>query len=108
MPVSPPAPLEDIIDAAVKTRADLSQVALWNYAKYAEILESCILIPELLHQRLSIDWTDKENRPPLPPATGVAGRPAHWLDRLEAGIQAHIEAMQKKRDELAAQARRCR
>jgi hypothetical protein len=105
LPDNPPAPLEDIIDAAVKTGADLSQVVLWNYAKSAEILESRIPIPELLHKRLSIDWSDKENRPPLPRATGVADRPPHWLDTLEAGIQAHIAAMQMKRDELAAQAR---
>jgi hypothetical protein len=93
LPDNPPAPLEDIIDSAVKTGADLSQVVSWNYAKSREILESGIPIPSLLHKRLSIDWSDRENRPPLPRATGVAGRSAHWLDRLEAGVKAHIEAM---------------
>jgi len=102
---NPPAPLEDIIDSAVKTGADLSQVVSWNYAKSREILESGIPIPSLLHKRLSIDWSDRENRPPLPRATGVAGRSAHWLDTLEVGVKAHIEAMQQRRDGLTGQAR---
>ena len=105
LPDNPPAPLEDIIDSAVKTGADLSQVVSWNYANSREILESHIPIPAVLHQRLSIDWSDKENRPPLPRASGIAGSEAHWLDRLEAGVKAHIQMMQQKRDELVAQAR---
>ncbi|MFO7681043.1 MAG: hypothetical protein R6X34_13425 [Chloroflexota bacterium] len=74
---------------------------LWNYANSREILESQIPIPSILHQRLSIDWSDKENRPPLPRASGAD----HWLDRLETGVKDHIQAMQARRDELAAQAR---
>ena len=105
LPDNPPAPLEDIIDSAVKTGADLSQVVSWNYANSREILESRIPIPAILHKRLSLDWSDKENRPPLPRVSGMAGREAHWLDRLEAGVKAHIQAMQAKRDDLAAQAR---
>ena len=104
LPDNPPAPLEDIIDSAVKTGADLSQVVSWNYANSEEILESKIPIPALLHQRLSIDWSDNENRPPLPRASGLAGQDVHWLDRLEVGVKAHIRTMQKKRDELVAQA----
>ncbi|MCL4267274.1 MAG: hypothetical protein KJ069_29115 [Anaerolineae bacterium] len=111
LPANPPAPLEDIIDGAVKTGVDLSQVVLWNYANSREILERKIPIPAILHKRLSIDWSDKENRPPLPRTSGLAGigaasgSAAHWLDRLEAGVKVHIQAMQTKRDELAAQAR---
>lgn len=105
LPDNPPAPLETIIDSAVKTGADLSQVVLWNYANSREILESRIPIPAILHQRLSIDWSDKENRPPLPHTSGMAGSEAHWLDRLEMGVTAHILAMQQKRDGLVAQAR---
>jgi hypothetical protein len=89
----------------VKTGADLSQVVSWNYANSREILENRTPIPTILHQRLSIDWSDKENRPPLPRASGMAGHDVHWLDRLEAGVKAHIQAMQQKRDEMAAQAR---
>jgi hypothetical protein len=102
---TPPAPLEDIIDGAVKTGADLSQVVLWNYANSQEILESRIPIPAILHQRLSIDWSDKENRPPLPRTSGMTGYEAQWLDLLETGVKDHIKTMQEKRDELAAQAR---
>jgi hypothetical protein len=105
LPATPPAPLEDIIDSAVKTGADLSQVVLWNYANSREILESQIPIPVLLHQRLSRDWSDTENRPPPPRTSGLAGSEPHWLDRVEAGVKDHIEAMQQKRDELVAQAR---
>ena len=105
LPDNPPAPLEDIIDSAVKTGADLSQVVAWNYANSREILEQKTPIPPILHQRLSIDWADKENRPPLPRASGVAGREAHWLDQLEAGVKAHITEMERRRDELTAQAR---
>ena len=105
LPITPPAPLEDIIDSAVKTGADLSQVVSWNYANSREILESQTPIPAILHQRLSIDWSDKENRPPLPRVSGMVGHEAHWLDKLEAGVKAHIQTMQGKRDELASQAR---
>ena len=55
LPDHPPAPLEDIIDSAVKTGADLSQVVAWNYANTREILGSRTPIPALLHRRLSID-----------------------------------------------------
>jgi hypothetical protein len=117
LPHNPPAPLEDIIDSAVKTGADLSGVVAWNYANTREILTKRIPIPALLHKRLSVDWSDKENRPPLPRVSGLAGIPgaaagssvasgkAHWLDRLEAGVQAHIRQIEEKRDELAARAR---
>ena len=105
LPANPPAPLEDIIDSAVKTGADLSQVVSWNYANSREILESKTPIPALLHQRLSVDWSDKENRPPLPRASNLAGAEGHWLDRLEDGVKEHIRMMQEKRDEFVSQAR---
>jgi hypothetical protein len=104
LPENPPAPLEDIIDAAVKTGADLSQVVLWNYANSRQILEQRTLIPGLLHSRLSVDWSDKENRP-SPRWSSLAGNPEHWLDRLERGVKAHISTIQQKRDELTALAR---
>jgi hypothetical protein len=111
LPDTPPAPLEDIIDSAVKTGADLSGVVAWNYDNTREILTKRIPIPALLHKRLSVDWSDKENRPPLPRVSGLAGIPGaaagntHWLDRLETGVQAHIRQIEEKRDELAARAR---
>lgn len=105
LPDHPPAPLEDVIDSAVKTGTDLSQVAAWNYANSRKTLEQKTPIPSILNQRLSIDWADRENRPPPPRASGVAGREAHWLDRLDAGVKVHITEMEKRRDELAAQER---
>jgi hypothetical protein len=105
LPDNPPAPLEDIIDSAVKTGADLSEVMKWNYTNSREILESRIPIPTILHQRLSIDWADEENHPPLPRTSGMAGNEAHWLDGLEAGVKNYIQTTQHRRDGLAAQAR---
>ncbi|MCB8980654.1 MAG: hypothetical protein H6657_24860 [Ardenticatenaceae bacterium] len=105
LPTDPPAPLEDIIDSAVKTGADLSQVVSWNYANSREILESKIPIPALLHQRLSVDWSDKETRPPPPRPSNLAEAEMHWLDRLEAGVKEHIQAIEEKRDDLVNQAR---
>ncbi|MCC6604711.1 MAG: hypothetical protein IT327_15995 [Anaerolineae bacterium] len=105
LPANPPAPLEDIIDSAVKTGADLSQVVSWNYANSREILESKIPIPALLHQRLSVDWSDKENRLPPPRTSNLTEAEIHWLDRLEIGVKEHIQDMQGKRDELVSQAR---
>lgn len=89
LPDNPPAPLEDIIDSAVKTGADLSQVVSWNYANSREILESKIPIPALLHQRLSLNWSDRENPPPLPRTSNLAEAEMHRLDRLEAGVKGH-------------------
>jgi len=101
LPANPPAPLEEIIDSAVKTGADLSQIVQWNYANSREILEGRIPIPAILHKRLSIDWIDRERRPPPPRASGkLVGEADHWLDRLETGVMEHIQAIQRKRDEL--------
>ncbi len=98
LPDNPPAPLEDIIDSAVKTGADLSQVVLWNYANSWDILANKTPIPAILHERLSVDRRDKENRPPLPRLSQD-----HWLDKLEQGVKAHIQAISEKRDELVKQ-----
>jgi hypothetical protein len=100
LPEKPPAPLEDIIDGAVKTGADLSRVVAWNYENSRQILEARTPVPALLHGRLSVDYTDRENRPPSP----IASRD-HWLDRLEAGVRGHIREMKVRRDELVARAR---
>ena len=45
LPEQPPAPLEDVIDSAVKTGADLSQVVAWNFASSREILAKRTPIP---------------------------------------------------------------
>lgn len=102
LPETPPAPLESIIDSAIKTGADLSQIITWTYANSRHILESKTPMPTLLHKRLSIDWQD-DNRPPLPRGNDVTkGQPVHWLNKLEAGIQSHIQNIETRRDELMA------
>ena len=100
MPAELPAPLEQIIDGSVKTGADLSEIALWNYAKCREWLEKKTPIPILLWSRLSVDQSYQENAPPSPIPTYD-----HWLDRLEQGVRSHIQAMAQRRDVLASQAR---
>jgi hypothetical protein len=100
LPDNPPAPLEEIIDGAVKTGADLSRVVAWNYDNSRQILEARTPVPALLHGRLSVDYADRESRPPSPIASQD-----HWLDRLEAGVRAHIREMEARRDELVAWAR---
>ncbi|MDT8307561.1 MAG: hypothetical protein RRC07_16630, partial [Anaerolineae bacterium] len=100
LPEKPPAPLEEIIDGAVKTGADLSRVVAWNYENSRQILEARMPVPALLHGRLSADYADRESRPPSP----IASRD-HWLDRLEAGVRGHIREMEMQRDELVARAR---
>jgi hypothetical protein len=86
LPEQPPAPLEDIIDSAVKTGADLSQVVAWNYANSREILESGAPIPAVLHKRLSLDRTADERppRPDSPPTTGWTRRWRASKDTLSA------------------------
>jgi hypothetical protein len=100
LPENPPAPLEAIIDGAVKTGADLSRVVAWNCENARQILEARTPVPALLHGRLSVDYADRENRPPSP----VVSRD-HWLDRLEAGVRDHIREMEARRQELVARAR---
>jgi hypothetical protein len=77
-------------------------VVAWNYTNSRDILKSRIPIPTILHKRLSIDWKEKDNLPPLPRANPKS---SHWLDRLEQGIQAHIQRIQLQQERLAANAR---
>lgn len=100
LPDAPPAPLEDVIDSAVKTGADLSAIVQWNYDYTRTILEQRTPIPALLTRRLSIDRSDLDNRPPSPRLTDD-----HWLSHLEGGIRNHIGWVQQQRDELMALAR---
>src|SRR5690606_12849256 len=56
-------------------------------------------VPALLQHRISVDYADRENRPPLPLTSK-----GHSLDRLEQGVQAHIRQVIQQRDELVARA----
>jgi hypothetical protein len=105
LPTNPPAPLEDVIDASVKTGADLSAVVGWNYAHSRELLETGVPIPSLLHNRLSIerDLPPEERPPERPPRPRFTSD--HWLDRLEDGIRSHIEKIRAIRDKTSASAR---
>jgi hypothetical protein len=94
LPKTPPAPLETVIDASVKTGADLSRVRAWCQTASQRILQQRQPIPAVLHDRLS-----RQDDSPLP----ISSRD-HWLDHLVTGVQTHIEAVEARRDELMRQA----
>jgi hypothetical protein len=89
-PKKPPALLEHIIDANVKTGADLKAVKQWCKAAVATILNKKIPIPELLIPRVT-KYPEK--------ATRHAG---HWSDTLLANVKAHIIHIEKERERIAS------
>ncbi|MCI0578139.1 MAG: hypothetical protein L0331_18295, partial [Chloroflexi bacterium] len=95
LPQQLPASLEEIIDASVKTGADLNRVKEWNYRYTRELLRRRKPVPGLLHGRLS-------RSPDSPPSLPTND---HWLDRLEQGVKGHIAAVEARRDELVRAAR---
>ena len=93
LPQHPPAPLEQVIDASVKSGADLSAVREWCFDASEEILKSQKPIPAILQDRLSTrDAT-------LAAVTSTD----HWLDELVLVIRQHIADITRQRDELMKQ-----
>lgn len=90
LPANPPAPLEQVIDASVKTGEDLTAVMEWCQTASAKIVGSGTPIPEILIPRL--DKTEQ----PVPQTTD------HWLDTLVNGMTDHLERFDTTRMELAA------
>ncbi|MEP7284807.1 MAG: hypothetical protein ABI947_03445 [Chloroflexota bacterium] len=91
LPNNPPAPLEDFIDSAVKTGADVSPGRDWCYAASQKILSSGRSVPPLLVQRLSASKHDK---------AAVPLTTAHWLDTLYGKVKTHIDDFRQQRDAL--------
>ncbi|MCC6613311.1 MAG: hypothetical protein IT320_07515, partial [Anaerolineae bacterium] len=91
LPKNPPAPLEDFIDSAVKTGADVSKGRDWCYTASQQIIASGRAVPQLLVGRLSASREDKA-RVPL--------TSDHWLDTLYGKVKAHIENFRHQRDDL--------
>jgi hypothetical protein len=93
LPQHPPAPLEQVIDASVKSGADLSAVREWCFDACEEILNSQKPIPAILQDRLSTrDDT-------LAAVTSTN----HWLDELVTVIRQHIADITHQRDALMKQ-----
>jgi hypothetical protein len=88
-----PAELEDVIDASVKTGADLSRVKAWCLNAFKAILKSGRPVPEVVAGRIA----GSRNAPP-PHTTD------HKLDRLVDRLQTHIAAFTQSRNDLTAQA----
>jgi hypothetical protein len=94
LPEQPPAPLEDVIDSAVKTGTDLSGVVRWVVAHSQAILAQRLPVPAVLQARLS---REGRGRAPVPTSQD------HWLDRLLGRVRAHIAEVEQQREELVAQ-----
>ena len=94
LPAQPPAPLETVIDASVKTGEDLSPVLQWTQDSAKAILNQRRPIPEILHHRLG----------PRPPGTPQP-QPTfdHWLDDLGNAVKQHIRKIEGERDTLSGQ-----
>ncbi len=91
LPKNPPAPLEDFIDSAVKTGADVSKGRDWCYDASQSMIHAGRPIPRLLVGRLSASRKDKAT---VPLTTD------HWLDRLTSVVKAHIDDFRAQRDSL--------
>lgn len=89
LPAQPPAPLETVIDASVKTGADLSPIREWCYAASGKILSQGKPVPAVLHDRLSA----RSDR-------SVPASDDHWLDDLVDVIHRHIRTIKAQRDHL--------
>jgi hypothetical protein len=94
LPARPPAPLETVIDASVKTGEDLSPVLEWTQMAAQRMLNQKKPIPEILHHRL-------EPRPPGTPQPQPTYD--HWLDGLVDSVQQHIHQIGGQRDHLSEQ-----
>ncbi|MHB8629488.1 MAG: hypothetical protein ACYDBJ_24000 [Aggregatilineales bacterium] len=93
LPKHPPAPLEDIIDATVKTGADVSRVREWCFEASRRVADSGVAIPALLLDRLALSESERQQ---LPRTSD------HWTDKLHAILTAHIEAFRARRNDLVA------
>jgi hypothetical protein len=93
LPKQPPAPLEQVIDGAVKTGADLSSIKLWCREASRRIVAQKKPVPRLLHERLFLSKNDPRPRPD----------PQHWLTTLMEGMEAHQQTMTKVRDTFITQ-----
>lgn len=103
LPEDAPAPLEDVIDGAVKTGAELGAIKEWCINHSKQILEMGVPIPKIIQNRLAFD----RNRPPdelVPPAINTPKNSDHWLDRLIGSIREHVKVIEHEREELIAQA----
>lgn len=87
-----PAPLEDIIDASVKTGADLTAVKGWCENFVEEWLQTDTAIPQFLSERLTSD----------PDEDRVILTENHWIDTMYKGVGSHIETMEDETNRLAS------
>jgi hypothetical protein len=94
LPLHPPAELEAVIDASVKTGADLSRVRQWCYEAAQRLRERAVPVPELLVSRL----------PGARTAPDIARTTDHWLDQLTTMIHTHCAAFERTRDTLVERA----
>jgi hypothetical protein len=88
LPKQPPAPLEDVIDASVKTGARLGGVMEWCKSAKGKLIAGGFAIPYIIQNRVT------KNEPLLATVD-------HWLDHLYHGIRTHIKNVEARRETLA-------
>ena len=92
-----PAALDHVIDAAVKTGADLTLVKEWCLEHTKQILRQGVPIPKLLRRRLAHD----RNRDPnelVPPIIETPKDSQHFLDIIERHVTSHIQTITERRE----------
>ncbi|MGB0383209.1 MAG: helix-hairpin-helix domain-containing protein, partial [Ardenticatenaceae bacterium] len=102
-PEDAPAPLEDVIDGAVKTGAELAVIKKWCIEHSKQILRMGVPIPKVLQERLAYD----RDRPPdelVPPIIDTEEHSDHWMDLLTGAIAEDIKIIEAERDEMMANA----
>lgn len=95
LPDKLPAPLEQVIDATVKTGADTSLVKEWCYGYSQSLMYRQVPIPAMIEHRLAgSPPEDKE----------LINTTDHWLDDLVFMVVDHIKWFTKETSALAEQA----
>ena len=102
LPEQPPASLEEVIDADVKTGDDLSGVREWIHEFTAGFLRQNRPIPTLLHSRLHLNRQeakkfDRQGRPIIPAPIPTTD---HWLDHLQTSVQEVISVTKEREKQV--------
>lgn len=98
LPETLPDRLERVIDGSVKDGYDLTPVMHAIYERTSQLLEDGQPIPETLVSRLTIDY---ERDRPYPDPIFTED---HWIDRLLAMTDEHIDRIETQRDALCERA----
>ena len=99
LPDDAPAPLEDVIDGAVKTGAELRVIKEWCIAHSKRILRMGVPIPKVLQERVATD-RDRDPSELVPPIIDTPRDSTQWMDLLVKSIGVSVKAIETERDQL--------